>query len=320
MNVLTTIIAPSSQPKVSLNTRALFLLLALVLAGWSLHVGAADSSIPAGEAVPLSLGSSRAKLECLGTNTFSVKCTQVEAVAVKQREPTWCWAACAEMLLRYNGAQVTQEQIADHIGKRTKAGEDPKTAGQVEIWCAMNPDLMEEYHRRERAWNKPNTITLNLGLNLSNLNDVNESTSGSSTDTIVQEISSGNPVILGLKGTNWGSGHVVLVYGVEYSRLKTKAESASRRLASIFSNPTPVFAIHKLYIIDPQPDEGQSQLCEVSSDDLKAHRTFNIGKADAREHLMAYMRVFMPTPEEMNKAKAPSAKNPRSRKTHAQNN
>jgi hypothetical protein len=322
MNALATNHTLRSHFNAPIQTFLLPFFSAVALAGCSPALEAAAPSIPVTETTPLSVTSDRAIIERLGPNKFSVKCTQVEAVAVKQREPTWCWAACAEMLLRYGGARVTQEEIADRIGKRTKEGEDPKTANQVEIWRAMNPDLMEEYHRREHAWDKtgkPNTYTIHIGLNLSKLGDVLNSSAAPSTDAIVQELSSGNPVVLGLKGTNWGAGHVVLGYGVEYSCLKTNANTKSHKLRTIFPGPSRDFVVNKLFIIDPQPDEGQSQLAEVSKDDLKAHMTFDVGKSAAREHLMAYMRVYMPTPEEMPNSGATKAKKSSSRKSHAQN-
>lgn len=33
----------------------------------------------------------------------------------KQRESNWCWAACVQMVLRYHGLAVTQEQVVQRI-------------------------------------------------------------------------------------------------------------------------------------------------------------------------------------------------------------
>jgi hypothetical protein len=45
--------------------------------------------------------------------------------------------------------------------------------------------------------------------------------------------------------------------------------------------------------------EGQSQFVELNADDLKLYKDFTVGKADAKKQLEDYMKVYMPTPDEM---------------------
>jgi len=241
------------------------------------------------ETTPLPLKSDRAELTTNGLNDFTVQCSKINAVIAKQRDTNWCWAACAEMLLRYNGQNVPQEQIVGAIKKRVQKGETADQADLFEIWLAMNPDLLSEMARREAAWSsKPNTI--DIGAHVNSMTDP-------SIDALVQEISSGNPVLLGLQGGKWGGGHVVLAYGIEYSRLNPRGNIAYNDLSMTLFRFSHRFKIHQVMVVDPWPDAKSFD--EVNETEFKANKSFIVGKADARKQLQAYMRVYLPTPEEM---------------------
>ena len=143
--------------------------------------------------------------------------------------------------------------------------------------------------------------TIHVGADLSNLNNVLDLASNPSSDVIVQEVGCGNPLVMGLRGGEWGTGHIVLVYGREYSRMNPEGEAQYRDLTQMFNRLSQKYAIHKVFIVDPQPDEGKSQLVELGAADLKDHIDFTLGKADARKKLNDYMKVFMPTPDQMNR-------------------
>jgi hypothetical protein len=258
---------------------------------------AATTLPPPVDATPLPLKSDRAKLTKLGTNDFDVRCDGVREFAVVQRGDRWCWAACAQMILNYNGVHITQEKIVRKMEKSPEA--DPKDAGLFEIWLAMNPELIQEMNRRQAAWQENNTTEINAHVNASNMGNVINSMTDPSTDALVQEISSGNPVVVGLHGGQWGGGHVVLAYGVEYSRSRTKGDAEYKDMTMIFYRFQHRFQVRKILIIDPQPLEGQSQFVELNADDLKLYKDFTVGKADAKKQLEDYMKVYMPTPDEM---------------------
>lgn len=266
----------------------------------------ADRSLPQTETTPLPLKSDHATLTRHGPNQFEVKCNQVRTIAAKQREHNWCWAACTEMLFRYYGADITQEELVKILGKEAKPGESSQPAEQMELCIAMNPDLIPELNRREaiiQQSSNPNTIEINaLSWNFVNLGNVIDSFSELPSDVAVQEISLANPLVMGYTPkVRSGEGHIVLIYGVEYSRLKPEGEAKYRDFDPLFSLFSKQFAISKFLIIDPQPGPDGNQLTEMTADALKNEIKvdFMLGKAQARKKLVGYMKAFHATPDEI---------------------
>lgn len=290
------------------HARWTVVLIAGVMVGCATEMQLADATVPQVQTTPLATKGDKAKLARTGPNKFQVTCEGIQTVAVKQREPTWCWAACAEMLNRYNGVPVTQEQMAAAITKRKTAGVDDQSANQVVVWLAMNPERGAEVVRREAAWESKATVTVHAEADFSNLSNVFAMATQPSSDEFVQEISQGHPVMLGLHGGQWGTGHIVLVYGVEYSRLKTEGDAAYKDLTLILNRGSKQFAVHNVMVVDPQPDEGKSQLVTLTATDLQGHVDFAWGKAEAAKKLQSYMDTFMPTPDQMAKGKPLSSK------------
>lgn len=52
-----------------------------------------------------------------GTETYcaAVKTEYFQEYVATQRSDNWCWAACIEMVLRYQGVDITQEQIVKKV-------------------------------------------------------------------------------------------------------------------------------------------------------------------------------------------------------------
>jgi hypothetical protein len=297
-----------------------------------------DGPVPAGfseqppapqvECKSLPIHSFRSKLTNVDTNQFKVTCKGINAVAVKQREDTWCWAACAEMLDHYRGIKADQAQIVERIKDEAPSDDKNQTANQMEIWLAMNPEMLGEYNRRRNAWHKPNQIDLGIHFNL-NLKTLFSMTEKVSSDMIVEELSTGNPLLLGMRGgVKWGQGHIVLVSGATYSRLDPSDPPKYRYVGvapprspnrntltfnDLFQglvnkaqgNDDPHYSILSMDIIDPQPDkdphtgEYASQFSTLTDADLVDHVDFFIGRTAAAKKLKAYMQTALPTPAEM---------------------
>jgi hypothetical protein len=273
---------------------------------------------------PLPVRGNRSTITTLANNRFEVCCDHIEAVAVKQHASTWCWAACAEMLDHYRGVDMTQEQIVARI-KHPQPGVNDQTANQVQIWFAMNPELLPEYDRRQAAWAQRAANGEQVGLNL-NLKDLIKMTGNASCDELVEELSAGNPVLMGLKDGKWGTGHIVLVYGVTYARLITAGDAVyhyvgvtpapqSRADANTIDVGALVigafdraqtdsvtgadYAILSVKIIDPEPDYGDSQFAILADADLQPYVDFYLGKTRSYGNLKSFMKTVLPTPEEM---------------------
>ena len=79
-------------------------------------------------------------VESGGVHTTTLK--DFEALDWEQKEPVWCWAACAEMILRFNGEEATQESIATRIhGADKDGGTKIEAASFYEVMRALNPDM-----------------------------------------------------------------------------------------------------------------------------------------------------------------------------------
>ncbi|MBK6940353.1 MAG: hypothetical protein IPH13_09130 [Planctomycetes bacterium] len=152
----------------------------------------ADASSPNSsddDAEPIAT-SGRGCCEKLSPNHFRVYCEGFEAYRVKQLNPDWCWAACVEMLQRYEGVETSQEQIV----LSRKNGDDDARGTEGDMVLALHPDLAEEFRNQNR-------ITL-------------DAFPAVSID-LVEELSRGHPVIMGLK-TEFGD-HTCVVHAAEYS-------------------------------------------------------------------------------------------------------
>ncbi len=287
----------------------------------------AQPPAPETDCKPLPLRSFRSQLTKVDTNQFEVHCKNIQAVAVKQKEDFWCWAACAEMLDRYRGIRADQTEIVERIKNQTPSDDKSQSGSQVEIWLAMNPEMQREWDQRQIAWHKPNQIDLGIhfNINLKNLFALSEKVS---SDQIVEELSAGNPILMGLRGGQWGDGHIVLVYGATYSRLDPTEKPAYRyvgvpiprqanpntiQLPDLFKALTkpagddnsPHYSIASMQIVDPQtgtdPLTGlpNPQLSTLTDDKLVGFVDFFIGRTAAAEKLKEYMQTAMPTPQEI---------------------
>lgn len=76
---------------------------------------------------------------CAAQETKTVELENFESVEVQQRKNTWCWAACAEMVLRYSGQSAVQEDIADRIHGDGASETRVKAASRYEIYRALSP-------------------------------------------------------------------------------------------------------------------------------------------------------------------------------------
>ena len=78
------------------------------------------------------------------TTTKQAMLSDFEAVEDPQRTPVWCWAACASMIHKYNGQEISQEEIAKRIHGHDEGGElKVAAASRYEVYKALSPDSTE---------------------------------------------------------------------------------------------------------------------------------------------------------------------------------
>jgi hypothetical protein len=186
----------------------------------------------------------------------SVALPRWERVMVQQHEPVWCWAACAEMVHRYNGKKIGQAEIANRIYRsadaiasddETKllslettgasegadhAENDPsvRTAQEYECIAALDPDqydqirLRDEKNRKRvedlRAEGKNAYLIPSGGQNNHPMPDTRYQ-----PDRLVEALRQEHePVIVGLGIRKPGDlKHIVVVHAVDVQAAKSQA-------------------------------------------------------------------------------------------------
>jgi hypothetical protein len=120
-------------------------------------------------------------------NGYDVSLPGFQEVAVAQEGRDWCWAACLQMVSRYNGTDVDQEDIVRKI--RGHVRRDGRDAGSV-------MDMMRG------LWGPWRTTFVSNGSN----------------NWIVSDLLFDSPVLVSLRpGDGDSIGHVVVLTGAQYS-------------------------------------------------------------------------------------------------------
>lgn len=148
-----------------------------------------------------------ATVSTLEANKFSVDLKNMEKNFAEQKEQQWCWAACAQMVLARHrisvpGVDVRKgDSIQKALANYYKGKSEDQTANLTTIMRAMNPDL-------ER------TI-------FNNIASVGMSLRGMHSDRMIEELTAGNPVVIGM--TEDGAGHACVVIGAKYCKVRRGA-------------------------------------------------------------------------------------------------
>ena len=243
---------------------------------------------PSVESTPLPPRSQRVSLRQTGVNAFDVECLNFEAVAVAQRDPLWCWAASAEMVSRYSGTPRKQEEIVVRVSRQNlKYPWSSDGANEREIWLALAPEMegaVERWHEQiANAHKNKKKITIKPH------NQRNPAESRPTTeDDVVEELSSGRPVLVGLSSGRWGGGHVVVAYAVNYSRRYPQgpAQYQDRNQLRPFSSQ---YRLNSLRVIDPMPDADGNQQVELDAAVLRDHVAFYLDRDTAARRLRGMM-------------------------------
>lgn len=147
------------------------------------------------------------------------ECPNFKDVSVKQQTPVWCWAASAEMVHKYYGNDdITQEKLAAEITNASKDDPDNvRAAGLQEIMLALNPDY------REKIAKHGGEVLLSGNAEFDAIDFAIGQTApwSATSDDLVDAVSTQNPAIVGLRGSNQSMGHAVVVYATSYVPVKT---------------------------------------------------------------------------------------------------
>ena len=140
---------------------------------------------------------------CLGTSAQAQK-LRYEGVSSKkmnytastQNNTQWCWAASIQMVLRYYGVYVTQEQIVKRSFGVTRNGQLPnRTASPELITANLNKwgvDNRGQRYRVQATWGRH----------------------APHPDMLIREMKADRPVIIGYEGEDGGHAVVITAVGI----------------------------------------------------------------------------------------------------------
>lgn len=269
----------SRQAKVSRRSflaSGLASLSALMAACQGAGLPATIYSPPSADPVPTR---GRGKVTKLGPNLFRAECDRFAALQAEQRHDDWCWAACAQMIRQYQGERVTQEQIAQRI----RGAGDRQTATVDEIMLALNPDMTRDWAKLLN--NRKITITPAhwLGAELRK--------QAITTDSIVQEISQGSPLVIGMTQPGGARGHACVAYGVTYSRNDTGVTNLFRSAGgSVLDVLIARYDVQQVDLVDPWPDGGGRKTIDASV--VNGGLDFMISKSESRAILAEGLKAI----------------------------
>lgn len=231
-------------------------------------------------------------------------------VAAGQETSVWCWAACAEMIQRYNGHETTQTEIATRIqGLGPDGSVKVQTASRYEVMCALNPDL--ETSPFEALWagiehqvtQSPDLLTrageTKVGYDQACAVEAAFAHAFPSKAVAIEELLGGQPAVVGLRDSKEASdGHAYVLYGATYSEaphglVHSTGSFLAKGLGFVLPAGKPdllehfvpeEYAVHEVDLLDPW--EGKPT--RMSLEEFAQRVDFVITRSQARETLAAW--------------------------------
>ena len=221
----------------------------------------------------------RGVVQTLGNDRYRAVCSDfVASAAEQQKTDVWCWAACVQMVNKYNGVDVTQAEIASRIhGQATDANgnldpEKVKRAGTTEIMLALNPEFSDDVNRQAgdaaaAAVRNRGKVSLDLDATSTALAVFREK--AYTDNDMIADVARGVPVVVGLKDPTGNTGHAYVVHAATYTATKGA-------LPGQYS-----YALESVEAVDPWEGKGVS----IPAGEFRQRVGFKISQARAREVL-----------------------------------
>jgi hypothetical protein len=152
----------------------------------------------------------------------TVECPRFEAIRARQQQHVWCWAACAEMVYRYRGQTLLQQEIAARIHGHKGDGEaNVRAASVYEVLIALagadgkadRADRFLERYNAEAAKAGKKGVKVDVGAYASAWIEQEIF----DTDEMIEELRNKQPVVIGMaKDPRFEGGHAMVVYSATY--------------------------------------------------------------------------------------------------------
>lgn len=305
------------------RTLGAFALVASLVACESL----APAPEPSDRALPPPLPGRAEKVETTRSgNSITARLRDFEAVQVTQKTPVWCWAACTEMIFKFDGDDTTQDEIAERIhGYETDGATKIAAASRYEIYRALSPDAPDSGF--EVAWEVARVALEGAAEDAVEAKDASATKQPSAnvawredqaaqialdrasppTGVPIDELLQGNPAIVGLRDVpDDPMGHVYVVVGATY-RKRTSASSirgalllgrllnvvdlgglVGDELVDRFASDK--YAVEEVELVDPWL-EGDAMRVTLSIEDFAERADFVTTRASAHEILTRWSKV-----------------------------
>ncbi len=158
-------------------------------------------------------------------------------VAASQRTPVWCWAAGIEMVLRYYGLMVPQEDIVARTYGTDWRGRPLETPASLEaITSNLNHAGVDRVGRRYAVRAKMMTDP--------------------TTDDVLRDLAQGKPLILAVVSGS-GSGHIVVVTAASVSWMPEGPRLRTLVARDPFATPLTIPTRGRAeYSLDAPPGQG----------------------------------------------------------------
>lgn len=220
--------------------------------------------------------------------TQTAECRNFTRVATTQRDPMWCWAACAEMIHAYYGRTITQEEIVAQIMSATSAedGNSQAAATNRQMLLALHPDYQQEkarYMSRLKARGAGSSLRIDTELYISSQLEpytVN-------TDAAIDSLRRREPLIAALREDRSSTlGHAYVLFGATYVvRPPDSRRDLNRELQGWFRDAATVvpyrYGLVSVELIDPYT--GQSVTLDAET--FGSRMDFMISRDSARRAL-----------------------------------
>ena len=172
----------------------------------------------------------RGAVQTLGQDRYRAACNEFVALAAEQQKTdVWCWAACVQMVNKYNGVETTQADIASRIhGQAADANgnldpERVKRAGTTEIMLALNPEFQSNVTKEAvdgitAAIESHGKVNLSYDAKSTAMALFRER--AYSDNDMIADVARGMPVVVGLKDKTGNTGHAYVVHATTYKATK----------------------------------------------------------------------------------------------------
>lgn len=237
------------------------------------------------------------------SNDYAVSCPRIKACEREQEEAVWCWAACAQMIHRYYGHEVSQQELADRIHGHNEGGTvNVEAASYHEVMAALNPELPKNELENLRAQSLAAAKRIEKGQRSANVSVDYMSYARSkvdemlpvNSDVIVEELGRGAPVVVVLsQGEDATLEHAYVLWGAGFAVESSfvAGHGLDRSMEGWVVDPIGKYArkysLRWVDVIDPY--DGQS--VRLTGGDLRDRVKFMISKERSKQILQNEMKL-----------------------------